>query len=89
MALKTLENVLSLLLKRKKAKKNISNIFIVGHSLGGHVAGYVASERKDLINNIIIIDTFIRPPDYDPNQHSSPLRMIKHYQDKTDIVKKV
>ena len=75
-------------IEKEKTKKNITNIFIIGHSLGGHVAGYIASERKDLINNIIIIDTFIRPPDYDPSQHSSPLRMIKYYADKTDIIKR-
>ena len=40
---------------------NIDNISIIGHSLGGQVAGYVASEEKNLVSNLIMIDTFIRP----------------------------
>ncbi len=62
----------------------IDNVCIVGHSLGGQVAGYVASEKKELVSNLIMIDTFIRPPDWDPEQHEGgPLRMIKYYPDKT------
>ena len=30
-----------------------------------------------------MIDTFIRPPDYDPSEHEGgPLRKIKYYPDK-------
>ena len=52
-------------LKKKKLKEAITKIYLVGHSLGGQVAGYVASENQDLVNKLILIDTFIRPPDYD------------------------
>lgn len=74
-------------IEKEQSKSNIKNIHIVGHSLGGQVAGYVASERQDLIDNIIIIDTFIRPPNYNPAQHQGgPLRMIKYYSDKITIL---
>ena len=74
-------------IEKEQSKTNIKNIHIVGHSLGGQVAGYVASERQDLIDNIIIIDTFIRPPNYNPAQHQGgPLRMIKYYSDKITIL---
>ena len=57
--------------------------------MGGQVAGYVASERQELITSLIIIDTFIRPPDYDPADHKGgPLRMIKHYPDKLTILER-
>ena len=36
-----------------------------------------------------MIDTFIRPPDWDPSQHEGgPLRMIKYYPDKATILKR-
>ena len=36
-----------------------------------------------------MIDTFIRPPDYDPSQHEGgPLRKIKHYADKITILER-
>ena len=60
---------------------NIDNISIIGHSLGGQVAGYVASEEKNLVSNLIMIDTFYKAPDWDPSQNEGgPLRMIKYYQ---------
>ena len=74
-------------IEKEKLNSDIENIHIVGHSLGGQVAGYVASEKQDLIDNIIIIDTFIRPPDYNPAEHQGgPLRMIKYYSDKITIL---
>ena len=74
-------------IKKEKLNSDIENIHIVGHSLGGQVAGYVASEKQNLIDNIIIIDTFIRPPDYNPAEHQGgPLRMIKYYSDKITIL---
>ena len=74
-------------IEKEKFNSDIENIHIVGHSLGGQVAGYVASEKQDLIDNIIIIDTFIRPPDYNPAEHQGgPLRMIKYYSDKITIL---
>jgi len=75
------------IIKKEISDHNIKKVCIVGHSLGGHVAGYVASERKDLITDLVIIDTFIRPPGYDPSQHKGgPLRMIKYYPDKETIL---
>ena len=55
------------IIKKEKKINDIENIFIIGHSLGGQVAAYVATEKKDLINSLIMIDTFIMPPNYDPN----------------------
>ena len=79
------DSCITALINREKIEHGIENIYIIGHSQGGHVAGYVASENKDLIDSIIIIDTFIWPPDYDPSQHTGPLRMIKFYPDKISI----
>ena len=77
------------IIKKEMEEINIENIFIVGHSLGGQVAAYVASENKNLVTSLIMIDTFIRPPDYDPSQHGGgPLRKIKHYADKITILER-
>ena len=77
------------IIKKEMKEMNIENIFIVGHSLGGQVAAYVASENKNLVTSLIMIDTFIRPPDYDPSQHEGgPLRKIKHYADKITILER-
>ncbi len=77
------------IIDKEKIEMNIKNIYIVGHSLGGQVAAYVASENKNLVTSLIMIDTFIRPPDYDPSQHEGgPLRKIKHYPDKITILER-
>ena len=77
------------IIEKEKIGMNIENIYIVGHSLGGQVAAYVASENKNLVTSLIMIDTFIRPPDYDPSQHEGgPLRKIKHYPDKITILER-
>ena len=77
------------IIEKEKLNKKIKKINIVGHSLGGQVAAYVASEKTKLINNLIMIDTFIRPPGYDPKNHEGgPLRMIKYYPDKVSILKR-
>ena len=86
--IKDFGDCITALINKEKIEHGVENIYIIGHSLGGHVAGYVASENKDLIDSIIIIDTFIRPPDYDPSQHTGPLRMIKFYPDKISILKR-
>ena len=53
------ESILSIL-----EQENISNnVFLVGHSLGGHIAGFVATEKPSKISGIIMIDTPVRPPD--------------------------
>ena len=77
------------IIDKEKIGMNIENIYIVGHSLGGQVAAYVVSENKNLVTSLIMIDTFIRPPDYDPSQHEGgPLRKIKHYPDKITILER-
>ena len=75
------------IIEKEKKDAQIENIYIVGHSLGGQVAAYLASEYKDLVTSLIMIDTFIRPPDYDPSEHEGgPLRKIKYYPDKKTIL---
>ena len=77
------------IIEKEKDNKKIDNVYIVGHSLGGQVAAYVASESKDLVNSLVMIDTFIRPPDYDPSQHEGgPLRKIKFYPEKKAILER-
>jgi pimeloyl-ACP methyl ester carboxylesterase len=78
------ESILSIL-----EQENISNnVFLVGHSLGGHIAGFVATEKPSKISGIIMIDTPVRPPDYEYDKHvgSGPLRLIKYYPDKKTIL---
>ena len=77
------------IIEKEKKDAQIENIYVVGHSLGGQVAAYLASEYKDLVTSLIMIDTFIRPPDYDPSEHEGgPLRKIKYYPDKKTILQR-
>ena len=77
------------IIEKERKDAQIENIYIVGHSLGGQVAAYLASEYKDLVTSLIMIDTFIRPPDYDPSEHEGgPLRKIKYYPDKKTILQR-
>ena len=77
------------IIEKEKKDAQIENIYIVGHSLGGQVAAYLASEYKDLVTSLMMIDTFIRPPDYDPSEHEGgPLRKIKYYPDKKTILQR-
>ncbi len=77
------------IIEKEKKDSQIENIYIVGHSLGGQVAAYLASEYKDLVTSLVMIDTFIRPPDYDPSEHEGgPLRKIKYYPDKKTILQR-
>ena len=52
------------------------------------MAGFVASEHPRIVDYLVMIDTPIRPPDYDYAKHKStgPLRMIKYYEDKESII---
>ena len=76
------------IIEKEKSNLDVEKILIVGHSLGGHLAGYVSTVKKELIQGLIIIDTFIKPPDYDYEKagNSGPLRMIKYYPDKLSIL---
>ena len=78
------------ILHQEKAITSNQKIFLVGHSLGGHVAGFMASEMPEVFNGLIMIDSPIRPPtyDYDKHQSTGPLRKIKYYPDKVSIIKR-
>ena len=77
------------IIETEQRNNNIRNISIIGHSLGGQVGAYVASEKKELVNSLIMIDTFIRPPDWNPEEHGGgPLRKIKYYPNKNIILER-
>ena len=54
---------------------------ICGHSLGGFMSAAAGSLSTDKIRGVIMIDSPIRPPDYDYSQHmhSYPIRRRKTY----------
>ena len=77
------------IIETEQRNNKISNISIIGHSLGGQVGAYIASEKKELVNSLIMIDTFIRPPDWNPEEHGGgPLRKIKYYPNKNIILER-
>ena len=78
------------ILHQEKAITSNQKIFLVGHSLGGHVAGFMASEMPEIFNGLVMIDSPLRPPSYDYDKHQStgPLRRIKYYPDKVSILER-
>ena len=83
------ESILGIL-KQEKFIDNAHRVYFIGHSLGGHVAGFMASELPQLASGLVMIDSPIRPPTYDYGTHIStgPLRKIKYYEDKISILKR-
>ena len=78
------------MLNHEKAMEKNKQVYLIGHSLGGHLAGYIASEMPDFPAGLIMIDSPIRPPtyDYDKHQSAGPLRRIKYYPDKISIIER-
>ena len=63
---------------------------ICGHSLGGFMSAAAGSLSKDEIKGVIMIDSPIRPPDYDYSQHmhSYPIRRRKTYPNLESILER-
>jgi len=82
--------VIIAMLNHEKAMEKNKQVYLIGHSLGGHLAGYIASEMPDFPAGLIMIDSPIRPPtyDYDKHQSAGPLRRIKYYPDKVSIIER-
>ena len=78
------------MLNHEKAMEKNKQVYLIGHSLGGHLAGYIASKMPDFPAGLIMIDSPIRPPtyNYDKHQSTGPLRRIKYYPDKISIIER-
>ena len=78
------------MLNHEKAMEKNKQVYLIGHSLGGHLAGYIASKMPDFPAGLIMIDSPIRPPtyNYDKHQSTGPLRRIKYYPDKVSIIER-
>ena len=63
---------------------------ICGHSLGGYMSTFAAHQSRQPIQGVIMIDSPIRPPDYDYSSHtrSGPIRRIKTYPDRETILER-
>ena len=67
-----------------------SNPIICGHSLGGYMSIHAANLALKTIKGVIMIDSPIRPPDFDYSNHqgSGPIRKRKTYPDKETILER-
>ena len=65
-----------------------SNPILCGHSLGGYMSVNAANQAKKKVKGVIIIDSPIRPPNFDFANHrgSGPIRKRKTYPDKKTIL---
>ena len=61
---------------------------ICGHSLGGYMSVHAANLSTKPIRGVIMIDSPIRPPNFDYSMHfkSAPIRRKKNYPDKKTIL---
>ncbi|WP_111684120.1 alpha/beta fold hydrolase [Winogradskyella tangerina] len=55
------------------AKQNLENVTIIGHSLGGTIATWLASRENSMVGNIILVDALpaagaLMIPNFDPDQ---------------------
>lgn len=67
-----------------------SNPIICGHSLGGYMSIHAANIAPEIIKGVIMIDSPIRPPNFDYSNHrgSGPIRKRKTYPDKKTILER-
>ncbi|MBF2755569.1 MAG: alpha/beta hydrolase [Gammaproteobacteria bacterium AqS3] len=63
---------------------------LLGHSMGGFVCMWVAQKQPDLLDSLIVVDSPIRPPDYDYENHisSAPIRRRKVYPDRASALQR-
>ncbi|MGI9345244.1 MAG: alpha/beta fold hydrolase [Gammaproteobacteria bacterium] len=63
-------------------------IYLVGHSMGGSLALNATLHYPDMAQGLMIVDTPIRPPDYDYSSHqgSGPIRKIQLYPGRDQIL---
>ena len=61
---------------------------ICGHSLGGYMSIHAANLASELVKGVIMIDSPIRPPDFDYSNHrgSGPIRKRKTYPNEEAIL---
>jgi len=67
-----------------------SKPIICGHSLGGYMSIHAANLIPKIIKGVIMVDSPIRPPDFDYSNHqgSGPIRKRKTYPDKKSILER-
>ncbi len=70
--------------------KRPSGPIICGHSLGGYMSIHAANLAPKLIKGVIMIDSPIRPPDFNYSNHkgSGPIRKRKTYPNRKTILER-